>query len=159
MADPNTAVFSTFDRQDGLDDRKAPRCKLLERARQQQGPSMTLADVAAERLARLRVKRDGRPVRDPQMLWFYERETVGDCRYPTPADAGFYPRFRAVGPGDPHFCGRTFPVGAAPEDHAAGRCGENEVVHANAPIPCEKVFVRGLGKYSPVRLPRRAKTS
>ena len=83
-----------------------------------------------------------------KLLLHYPREGVGASRFPVPADAGWHPRFRAITPDDPHFCGRTFPDGSDPEEHAKAICGENEVVHPNEGIPCSAVYVVSLGQTS-----------
>jgi len=142
------AVFATFDPDDLPPEAGQPRPRFLDRVRTDHGTWGTTADYAVHRLATDRRPLPGQPV-DTKVLLHYPRERVGAPLFSVPADAMFNPLFRAITPGDPHPCGRTFPEGSNPVDHAHGACGENEVVHPNDAIPCAQVFVITLGKTSP----------
>jgi len=141
------AVFATFDEDDEAPQAHGPAPRFHERVRNDHGTAETQADYAVYRLATADRPRRNQPT-ITKLLLHYPREPVGTPRFPVPADAGWHPRFRAIAPEDPHFCGRTFPDGSGPDEHSRGICGENEVVHANEGIPCSTVHVISLGETS-----------
>ena len=141
------AVFATFDGADcaPVPAAGAPQCSILDRVRRDVRPGESEADYAVYRLATDTRPANAGEVRAKTLLSF-PRDRVGTCRFPVPPDAGWNPFFRAMAPGDPHSCGRTWPEGSSEDDHRLCRCGENEVVHRNAGIPCREVFVISLGE-------------
>jgi len=141
------AVFAAFDEEDELPAGGPPQSRFLERLRADRGTAMTVADYAVYQLAT-----DPRPQQNQalrvQVLLCYPRQGIGAPLYPVPPDACWHPRFRAIAASDPHYCGRTFPDGAAPGDHASGLVGENEIVHRNEGIACDEIYVISLGSTS-----------
>lgn len=141
------AVFATFDADDKAPENHRPQPKFLQRVRELCRASETVADCAVRRLG---MNDRPKPQQDqkPKVLFHYPQHRVAPSRFPVPADARWNPRFRAIRPQDNHYCGRTFPDGSDPADHANGICGENEVVHGNERIPWSEVYVISLGKTS-----------
>ena len=141
------AVFAAFDENDQPPQNGQPTPAFLDRVRADHGSSMTVADYAVYRLATGGRPTQQQPVRT-KVLLYYPRDRAGTAHFPVPADAEWHSRFRAIAPQDPHYCGRTFPDGSDPAEHAKGICGENEVVHDNRGLPWSEVFVISLGETS-----------
>jgi hypothetical protein len=104
--------------------------------RQSASYSLTRANLALQALALGRTSAAPR-----EYIYFhYRRESVGECRYPTPPDAEFSAEFRPVDPGNQPF-GLTHPVidGNHAQDLAVW-----EVVHENVSMPLDHIWVRTL---------------
>lgn len=145
-APSHRAVFATFDPDDSLEP-DGFRSRFHDRMLTGHGANETPADYAVYRLALEDRSRDSTRT-ETKVLLAYQADRMGTKLYPVPPDAGWHPRFRAITPSDSVPYGRTFPDGSDPTDHAAGRCGENEVVHPNDGIPLDEAYVRSLGSTS-----------